>query len=313
MEGLEGGMLDLQAGCLDLMELPIPDQEEVTSAATRAEPLQAHEEEVKVEEEDLNVPEMEEEEEDAPTTANQQGKIHPLWAKANRKIMAYAAIAHPRLKKLSPTPPPSLEEMNRKAKEGLGLGLTVRAGTNKIPEFATTPDKRGIYSFVSPSMKQIKKKPLSSVLFAMAALFIGGLWETVWLFLLTSPYAMLSRAQYECQEKLTGMATRQWKLKIGLWTCATLRAFIRFWATGKWVAILALAMMEKEEGEAIYWNFRIPLPSIIYTTGMSLIPFFYNKTRLFYTKMKGLWRQPSRRHRRHQSIGVELSGHRGEP
>ena len=78
------------------------------------------------------------------------------------------------------------------------------------------------------------------------------------------------------------------------------------------MAILALAFME-EEGEALYWNFKIPLPSIIYTVVMQLFPYLYTRLRRIYIMMKGLWRQPSRRHGRHESSGMELSGLRREP
>jgi hypothetical protein len=162
---------------------------------------------------------------------------------------------------------------------------------------------------VPNSEASVQESPLHSV----TALFIGCLWEMVWLFLLSTPYAMLSRAQYNCQEKLTALASQRWRLTASLWICALLRSFIIFWSTGKWVAILAFALLETEKGEAFYWNLKVPHPSIIYMPGMTLFPFIFNKTRALYNMTKGLWRQPTRRHRRHESVSMELSGRRLEP
>lgn len=227
MEDLETGVQEMQEGCLNLTELMDSLSDEVQQSGNIQAPVE-EEEEMKVE--DFSVQDEEEGEEQGESEPTEkQGKGHFLWAKASRKILAYGAIAHPHPTTLPPMPPPMLEEMNQKAKEGLGLGLAVRAGMNGNLEFATIPDKKGIYYyFVSPSMKQLRKNPLSSPLFAVTALIIGGLWETIWLFLLTTPYAMLSKTQYNCQLKLTGLTTKTWRLKTGLWICAMLRAFIRF-------------------------------------------------------------------------------------
>jgi len=97
------------------------------------------------------------------------------------------------------------------------------------------------------------------------------------------------------------------------WTCVLLRFFIRMWCTGKWIAILALAMMEREKEEALFWSLKLPLPSVIYTAGVSFFPFIYYKTQEVYNMLKGLRRQPSRRHGRQESPILELSGRRREP
>jgi len=257
-----------------------------------------------VEEEALEEGLQELEEEETSSEDLQPGKATSTWKRVKVKMSAFPALARPLQKKISPTPPPLSEEMRRKTKEGLSLGLAVQGGTNGRPEFTAPP---------RTSMKQMFTNSSNSLLHSAAALFIGGLWETIWLFLLTKPYAMLSKAQYISQEKLSAQVVLQWKWMAQYWTCVFLRFFIRIWCTGKWVAILALALMEREEGEALYWYFKLPLPSIIYTAGVSFFPFIYIKTTEIFTMLKGLWRQPSRRHGRHESPILELSGHRWEP
>jgi hypothetical protein len=192
LEDLETGVQEMQEGCLSLTELTDSLPEEVQQSSNIQAP-QEEEEEMKVEDFSVQDEEEGEEQEEREPTENQE-KGHSLWVKASRKILAYGAIVHRHPTSPPLMPPPMLEEMNQKAKEGLGLGLAVRAGTNGNWEFATIPDKKGIYYyFVSPSMKKLKKNPLSSPLFAVTALIIGGLWEMIWLFLLTGPYAMLSK------------------------------------------------------------------------------------------------------------------------
>jgi len=167
---MEVEMMDLQAISSGLGELQVPEPMEMEGPpSSLQEVLQA----------------QEEEETKSGEGANQPGEPH----KASRKLLAYAAIARPHLKKISPMPPPLSEEMSRKANEGLGPGPAVHIGTSGLPEFATKPDKRGIYSyFVSTGVKQVFKNLLVSV----AALFIGGILETVCLFLLSTLYAMFS-------------------------------------------------------------------------------------------------------------------------
>lgn len=131
------------------------------------------------------------------------------------------------------------------------------------------------YYVTSPPLNQLIHYTLKSILQSLASLFVGGLWETFWVHALDKPYAWLSKHQYITQEKLAevDMANR-WTVYSLHWACLLGRAFMRNWATGKWVAVIALAAMQTENGESMISNYKIVLGSIFY---MVIIPHLYFK------------------------------------
>ena len=127
-------------------------------------------------------------------------------------MLVLAALVHPPQKRISPTPPPLSEDMKKKMKEGLGLGRAVQGGTNGRVEFVNPPRKGSLYFFfAAPNMRQWFSNPTNTFLHSATALFIGGIRETVWLFLLTRPYAILSKGQYISQEKLSAQVMVKWR------------------------------------------------------------------------------------------------------
>jgi hypothetical protein len=76
--------------------------------------------------------------------------------------------------------------------------------------------------------------------------------------------------------------------------------------SSKWIPILLMAATSDRLG-SLLWRIKVPhLTEYVFNLGFSLLPFLF-------VKLQGLWRQPSRRHRRHESAGVELPGVGQEP
>lgn len=83
-------------------------------------------------------------------------------------------------------------------------------------------------------------------------------------------------------------------LKVGM-------ATLRVWISGKWVAIVYLAIMSPDIETGFLMRCKIPVPVIALVVSIII------------QSIQGLRRQPSRRHGRRESLSTELRGNRQEP
>lgn len=198
-------------------------------------------------------------------------------------------------------PPPLVDELRAKRAVGQGQGLGLVVGTHGLqpsPEVSATAAHGILTMLFFPHFMDLYNNTIRAVLQVTLA--------HVWVWALSSLYMRLSLLHWAMVKSNNSQSSSPWKLKAKIWGLTTARLAIRLWASSKWISILVMAATSDRQG-SLLWRIKVPYPTeFFFSLGFALLPFLF-------VKLQGLRRQPTRRHRRHESSRVELPGVGQEP
>lgn len=224
------------------------------------------------------------------------------------KVRDIVGLTHLR-QNVETLPPPLVVELRAKRAVGQWQGLGLVVGTHGLqpsPEVSATAAHGILAMLFFPHFMDLYNNTIRAVLQVTLAQVVGGMWESVWMWALSSLYMRLSLLHWAMVKSNNSQSSPPWKLKAKIWGLMTAQLAICLWASSKWISILVMAATSDRQG-SLLWRIKVPYPTeFFFNLGFALLP-------SLFVKLQGLRRQPTRRHRRHESSRVELPGVGREP